>query len=539
MDFSNNLGMDDGQKWLLWKISPEGTYLTVIPELVPKKWDINDIKKALIKNKVIDFDIAKIESVIKAASGQMERVGEPFEPFEEGKLRYMYLHVTPMQARFSVNVSILQTDYKISNADILFILAEKAVVYGIDYDIIDEIVSKEIFGQEFIIASASPPIAGKDAVVTEILPIDPDAKPFLNEDGSVDYKKWDNIRQVKRGEVICTRTPPTPGIPGVSLFGRPLSPTPGEDYSLPSGMNTRVIDQETKLVAATDGFLYRSGRDICVGNIYIINGDVCYKTGNIEYSGDVLVRGNVIAGFSIKASGNVSVEGIIESAHIESKNGNVFVKNSIFGQNNANIIAGKNISAENIQDAKVKAGKTLMVKGQIRNCKIETENLEMPVSGQVLSSSIAFRGRLRCGSIGGKTESLNEFTLVEDESRQYKKELQNINELSQKLNTAIELLESKLLTIDSSNTSPEAENQKKLLTSQLFSCNSSKEQLKTKRRRLLKLIEIMPDRDSLIITRSLFPVLKVSIFGSIKEFKQELLSLRIGWKDGAIKMESV
>jgi len=419
------------------------------------------------------------------------------------------------------------------------VLAEKAVVHGIDYDTVKKAVSRGIYGQEFIIASATPPIAGKDAAINEILPIDPDAKPFLKEDGTTDYKKFDSIRQVSQGEVICTRTPPTPGIPGTSVYGHPLSPTSGEDIGLPVGMNTKAIDNETKLVATIDGFLYRQGRDICIGSIYIIKGDVNYKTGNIEYSGDVLVKGNVNAGFSVIADGNISIEGFVESAHIESKSGNVFLKGSVFGLNHAIIIANKNINAENIQDTKIKAGQNLVVKGQIRGCQIETENLTMPNSGQIISSSIAFRGRIKCGNIGGKIESINEFTLVENEREQYKEELAKQNELIQKLDKAIEILEFKLFSTKGTEMTPELENQTKLFNSQLTSCNSSKEQLIIKRKKLLRLIEIMPDRDNLISAVSISPILKVSIFGSYKEFKQELLNLKISWIGGSIKMESV
>jgi len=538
MSFSNITNINESHKWLLWRVAPEGTFLTVILELVPKDWNIKDIKKTLLMNKVVNFDIAKIEKTIKAMSGKPELVGPPFLSFEEGKRKYLYLQVTPMQVRFSIDAGVLQTNYNITQEDISFMLAEKAVVYGIDYETIDEILDNGIYGQEFIIATATPPVAGKDAVVAEIIPIDPDAKPFLNEDGSADYKKWDNIRQISKGEVICTRTPPTPGIPGTSVYGHPLSPTPGEDIGLPVGMNTKAIDNETKLVASIDGFLYRQGRNICIGSIYIIKGDVNYKTGNIEYSGDVLVKGNVNTGFSVIADGNISIEGFVESAHIESKSGNVFLKSSVFGLNHAIIIAQKNINAQNIQDTKIKAGQTLVVKGQIRGCQIETENLEMPRSGQIVSSSIAFRGRLKCGNIGGKIESVNEFTLVENEREQYKEELAKQNELIQKLDKAIEILEFKLFSMKGTEMTPELENQTKLFNSQLTSCNSSKEQLIIKRKKLLRLIEIMPDRDNLISAASISPILKVSIFGSYKEFKQELMNLKISWIGGSIKMES-
>jgi len=539
MEFPKSVNINEKYKWLSWRISPEGTFLSVTREFVPEDWDIKEIKKTLLRNKIVNFDIAKIESTIRAMSGESTRIGPPFEVFDEGKRKYMHLHVTPMQARFSIDASVLQTNYNITTTDILFLLAEKGVIYGIEHEMIQDILTMSAFGQEFLIASATPPIAGKDAIVTEIISIDPDAKPFLNEDGTADYKKWDNIRQVEKGEIICTRIPPTKGIPGTSVFGHPLSPTPGYDIALPVGMNTKAIEGETKLVAAIDGFLYRQGRHICIGSIYVIGGDVNYKTGNIEYSGDVLVRGSVNTGFSVVADGNISIEGVVESAHIESKNGNVFLKSSVFGLNNATIIAHKNINAENIQDAKIKAGQNVIVKKLIRCCQIETENLSMPPNGQIISSSIAFRGRLKCGNIGGKIESINEFTLVENESEQYKEELAKQNEFLQKLDKAIEILEYKLFSMKAVEITPELDQQAKLLNSQLATCNSNKTQLLARRKKLLKLIEVMPDRDALISAESLSPILKVSIFGAYREFKEELLNLRISWKNGSIKLESL
>jgi len=524
-------------KWLIWKISPEGTYLVVVPELIPKDWNIKEIKSTLLKNKVLNFDIAKIEEVIKKASGQVEKIGPAFELFDENKRRYLHLQVTPMQVSFSIDSAILKTDYLITEADILFILAEKAVVHGINYEAVKEAMSSSrVYGQEFILAVGTPPIAGEDAVITEVMSIDPDVKPFVKEDGTVDYRKLDTIKQVKQDEVICTRTPPTQGTPGISVFGTTLSPTPGEDYALPAGMNTRIIDNETKLVAAINGFVYRQEHDICVGNVYVVKGDVDFKTGNIEYSGDVVVRGNVNADFSVTADGNISIEGFVEAANIVSKKGSIFLKGSVFGQNKANIIAEKNVTADNIQDSKIKVGKIFKAWRRVYGCHIETENLEMPIDSQIISSSVFFKGYAKCGKIGGKVESVNEFVYVNDEKRQFKEELQSTNELLKKLSDVINAMQKKSLSIAS--TTPELKNQKQLLESQLSSYVSNKEQLVSRREKLLKLIEFMPDKDTLISAYMLYPVLKVSIFGLSNEYKRDLSNLTISWRNGAIKMES-
>lgn len=539
MDSNPYNNLHESLKWLLWKIDATGTYLTVIPGLIPQNWSINEVKKILIQNHVINFDLAKIEMAIRNPTGEQELVGPPLELFENGKRRFLKLQVTPMQVLFAMDAGVLQTDYQITVADVLFLLAEKAVVYGIDYETIDEVVSNQIYGREFTVANAVPPVAGQDAVITEVVTIDPDIKPFLNEDGTADFKKWDNIRQIKQDEIICRRIPPTPGIPGISVFGYPLSPTPGEDFALPQGVNTKAIDNETKLVAARNGFLYRDQRYICVGCVYVIDGDVDFKTGNIEYFGDILVKGNVISGFSIVADGNISIHGSVEASYIESKKGSITLKGSVFGQNKATIIADKNINAENIQDSNLKAGEVVKVRGQIRNCKIETKHLEQPSDGQIISSTVLFSGYLKCGCIGGKVESLNEFTLLDIDRRQHKKELMSANELLQKLLGAIEILQNKLLELKPSDTSPETINQKKILTSKLDTCNNSKEQLLIKRKRLTKLIEMMPDKEALVTAYTLMPVLKLSMYGSIREFKHELTHLQIGWRSGSVKMEGI
>jgi len=108
MEFINNVNMDS-LKWLIWKISPEGTYLTVMPELIPKNWNINEIKNTLLKNNILNFDIAKIETVIKNASGKEEKIGTPFEIFDENKREYLHIQVTPMQVRFSIDSAVLKT----------------------------------------------------------------------------------------------------------------------------------------------------------------------------------------------------------------------------------------------------------------------------------------------------------------------------------------------------------------------------------------------------------------------------------------------
>ncbi len=40
--------------------------------------------------------------------------------------------------------------------------------------------------------------------------------------------------------------------------------------------------------------------------------DIDNSTGDIEYNGDIMVKGNVLAGFSVKAKGDVIVQGLLK-----------------------------------------------------------------------------------------------------------------------------------------------------------------------------------------------------------------------------------
>jgi uncharacterized protein (DUF342 family) len=75
-----------------------------------------------------------------------------------------------------------------------------------------------------------------------------------------------------------------------------------------------------------NGFVYRLGNLICVSSIYIAEGGVNFKTGNIDYDGDVLVRGDVLPGFTVSADGNINIEGAVEAATITSRNGSIVVR---------------------------------------------------------------------------------------------------------------------------------------------------------------------------------------------------------------------
>ena len=69
------------------------------------------------------------------------------------------------------------------------------------------------------------------------------------------------------------------------------------------------------LTCDISGHVILENDKIFVSNVLeLVNVD--NSTGDIDYEGDVVVNGNVLAGFTVKATGDITVSGIVEGATV-------------------------------------------------------------------------------------------------------------------------------------------------------------------------------------------------------------------------------
>ena len=103
---------------------------------------------------------------------------------------------------------------------------------------------------------------------------------------------------------------------------------------------------KTVLRSKTKGVIGEVNGMLTVQKHLIIDGDVGLETGNLKFDGSIQVRGTVMAGYSIVASGDISIEsneGVHAAELIKSTEGDVFIKGGIFGKGITKIEANQNI----------------------------------------------------------------------------------------------------------------------------------------------------------------------------------------------------
>ncbi len=187
-------------------------------------------------------------------------------------------------------------------SDILKILDVKGIRQGIADETLIEGYLKysEQAGKNLVVAAGKKPVPGRDGRITYHFNTDYQRPGVIESDGSIDFKDRGEIPFVKENTLLAEKTPLKEGQAGIDIFGETIPPEEVRDQTLSGGSGTSFSEDGLKLFATTEGQPDLDARGvISVHKELAIKGDVSYKTGHINYEGNVVVSGTVREGFRV------------------------------------------------------------------------------------------------------------------------------------------------------------------------------------------------------------------------------------------------
>lgn len=291
-------------------------------------------------------------------------------------------------------------------------LAEKNVTFGVDTDLLSDIPDlPNRYFHLFLIAQGQPPERGNDGHVVELFPREIKHELTVDEFDRVDYTSLNFIRNVSKGDTICHIFPPTPGIPGRTVVDRELTAVDGKKASVPMGRNTEISEDGSALIASMTGHVEFSGRGFQVKPVLEIEGNVDYSTGNINFLGDVHIHGDVCSGFTVRAVGNITIDGVVESCSIEAGGDLILVK-GVMGNNQAIIRSQRSIFTKYLESTNVCARGDLQA-DYIVNCEIYCDGVVQVRTGKgiIMGGNINAAKEVSASVVGAKSEILTNITL--------------------------------------------------------------------------------------------------------------------------------
>jgi hypothetical protein len=290
-----------------------------------------------------------------------------------------------------------------SQQDIAIALREAGVIFGVKQETMQLLSTTNDYNKSELVAVAVMPVKGTDASIEYHFSAERDLRPRELPDGSVDFKDLGLVTNVKEDEPLCTKTPPGEGTSGRNVLGEPMPASFGKDLKLPVGPGTKISQNGLQLLAATNGQVAFVNRRVSVSDIFTVEKDVGIGTGNIDFDGNVRVKGDVTLGYIVKATGSVTVSGILDGGSVEA-GGNVSVNNGFNGMQSGSIVSGGDVRCKYLQNGTVSA-KGSIYTGHIVGCTVRS-GATLNVSGgksQIYNSTLVARDAINCINVG--TES--------------------------------------------------------------------------------------------------------------------------------------
>ena len=239
--------------------------------------------------------------------------------------------------------------------EIVDALNEKKVTYGIEMDIIKNMIMSSTYSQTVCVANGKPVMEGSDGYYLYNFKEKGSLKPEEKPDGSVDYWSVDLIQIVKKGEVVAEYHSAVQGSDGMDVSGKTLLAKRKKDLSPLKGRGFTRDDDLGIYISDVDGKIDFQRDHLVISPVYEVKGNADIKTGNIDFPGDVVIHGNAIAGVTIKANESITIDGVVENANLIAGK-DVIIRQGVKGVNKTNIKARGSITSKYIEFANVEAG---------------------------------------------------------------------------------------------------------------------------------------------------------------------------------------
>ncbi len=424
----------------------EGVFLTIHPPQGNGRLVEYDEVEEYVKNKKIkEANLDTIKAIIFSKEKKRIKIAEPQEEFRKDAELKLEWSKDKLEGFMTIVPPLGGKD--LSPEEVFSALEQEGISYGVDKNKITDALTKKCYNEKILIARGKKPANGKNAKIEYYFNRNLKARPTQLENGSVDFFNLNIIQNVRKGQVLARKIPRTMGVPGMNIFGEEIPPKEGKDIKIPMGKNVALSKDGLECYAEIDGHVTFLNGKINVYSIYEVVKDVDTSTGNINFNGTVIVRGNVRGGFSVKAEGDLIVYGWIEAAELEAK-GNVVLQKGMQGKDKGSIQCEGNLTAKYIEHSKVNVKGDIAIEGAVmHSCLNSGGKIEIKgKKGLLVGGTIRAKEEVKAKTIGSPmgTKTVIEVGVLPEIKEKYnalKEEVDTLSSNLRKIRQAISLLE--------------------------------------------------------------------------------------------------
>jgi uncharacterized protein (DUF342 family) len=253
-------------------------------------------------------------------------------------------------------------------------LVDKAVVHGVLWDEVAKALSACNLDlkmqQAVVIARGTPPVP----FVPEHLRLDErlvETHVEVPEKASVDFKEITPFIMVQKDQILAFRVAEAFGTPGTDVLGREV-PFP----TLPMPLwrpGLHVVAIPEGCAAELDGRLILTSDTFGVNPVLELAEGVDYRTGNIRFRGEVLLKGKVSAGFTVEAGGSLVCSDVFDAFSVK-VGGDLTSTAGVIGNGDGRLEIGGKVVSKFLEHVYLLAEGTVHVESAVLNSVVKTRD---------------------------------------------------------------------------------------------------------------------------------------------------------------------
>ncbi|MFS0782275.1 DUF342 domain-containing protein [Bacillus sp. 1P06AnD] len=417
-------------------------------------------------------------------------------------------------------------------------LAEYSITYGIQGDVLASIaLDPSIAKDPIVVAEGIPPTDGEDGFLVNKVSL-----PSMDKANEQTSEKTLNLRNVltipsvKNGQCLAEIMKPGLGVPGIDVSGTAIPAKTGRAFKLKAGKN--VLFLQGKVYATVDGQVSLSNHAVHVHPIFEVQGDLDLKTGNIDFIGNVVIHGDVPNGYSIRAGGDIKIDGLVESADLKA-GGSIHILGGITGGNKGSIEAELNIQANYLNQANCRAGGSVYIESSILHSRIECGGSVYCKRGAVIGGFLSAMDGVEANDFGN--HHYMQTSIFVGKSHQYAEQELKIQKEINLVKAALDKLKilSEKLQGHKQMTGTLGVKERLVLEKQEITTRANKEKLARLEEEAQKLKELqMAHEQAYIHARgTVYPNTEMRFGKYSKVFQKKTSSIKIFFSEGEIRTE--
>lgn len=172
--------------------------------------------------------------------------------------------------------------------------------------------------RDLVVAQGEPAVQPVDARIEMLVHFG--IRLAEGADHKIDFHEQGRFHEVVAGDVLARYVPKRPGTPGRTVLGKDLPVGEPRDADVSALIGEGVGRRDNDIVAERTGMVVKrhDGHLDIMPEVHI-DSDLNMRCGNLKTRLPVSIKGDVIAGFTVKSESNATITGVIEDARISVK----------------------------------------------------------------------------------------------------------------------------------------------------------------------------------------------------------------------------